>query len=288
MGMNLYGLFIALGVLAAVLYMGREAVRRSLPRDLALDMALWAVPLAVVGSRLYYVAFTWERYRGDLLSILRVWEGGLAIYGGILGGALGVYLLARRRRLPFLTLADLVAPALLLGQAIGRWGNFFNQEAYGLLVDSPVFQRFPFAVQVNGQWHLATFLYESLWNLLGFAVLLRLRAASERRGPGTLFLCYLLWYGLGRLVIEGLRLDSLMLGSLRVSQLLSALLITLAGLALLLRLRRAWFHGLPLLLGLGLLLLSALGQGWALVPGYVSLAVFVAGLYPSLAREEAA
>ena len=284
--MNLYGLFIALGVLAAVLYMGREARRLSLLLDLAVDIALWAVPLAVVGARLYYVAFTWPIYRQDPLSILRVWEGGLAIYGGVLGGALGVYLLARRRKLPFFTLADLVAPGLLLGQAIGRWGNFFNREAYGAPVTNPAFQSFPFAVLADGGWHQATFLYESAWNMAGFFLLLWLRDRCYQKGRGYLFLWYLLWYGLGRLVIEGLRADSLMLGALRVSQLLSVLLITLAGILIILRLKRPWAQALPLAAGLTLLALSALGFNWALVPGYAGMAIFVFSLLRAFPAKE--
>lgn len=128
MSLRIYGLLIALGVLAAVIYMSRESKRLSLPADLAVDVALWAVPPAVVFARLYYVAFTWDYYRAHPLAILRFWEGGLAIYGGVLGGALGVFLLSRRRKLSFALLADLVAPGLLLAQAIGRWGNFFNRE----------------------------------------------------------------------------------------------------------------------------------------------------------------
>ncbi len=124
MQFNLYGLAIALGVGAAIFYMLKVEQEQSLPKDTGIDLALYAVPLAVVVSRLYYVAFTWDRYKDDLISILRIWEGGVAIYGGIIGGALGVWLLSWRKRLPFLALADLVAPGLLIGQAIGRWGNF--------------------------------------------------------------------------------------------------------------------------------------------------------------------
>ena len=234
---NLYGLLIALGILAAVLYMTWEARRLKLPADLPMDIALWAVPLAVVFSRLYYVAFTWERYRHDFISIFKVWEGGLAIYGGVIGGALGVYALSRYKKLPFLQLLDLVAPGLILGQAIGRWGNFFNGEAFGEAITNPAWQFFPAAVFVEGQWHMATFFYESAFNLLGFFVLLRLRNWSYRRGHGFLLQWYFIWYGLVRLVIEGLRTDSLMWGGVRVSQALSALLALASGLVMLYRLR---------------------------------------------------
>jgi len=278
MSLRIYGLLIALGVLAAVIYMSRESKRLSLPADLAVDVALWAVPPAVVFARLYYVAFTWDYYRADLLAILRFWEGGLAIYGGVLGGALGVFLLSRRRKLSFALLADLVAPGLLLAQAIGRWGNFFNREAYGLAVTNPAWQFFPVAVFVDGQWHLAAFLYESLWNLAGFFLLLRLRGPCAQKGKGTLFLWYLIWYGLGRMMIEGLRTDSLMLGSLRVSQGLSALLVAGAGSYLLVRFAAPLVVRMLLPLGLMLLLAAVTGQTWALFPGFILMVLFVFAL----------
>ena len=236
MAINLYGIMIALGVAAAVVYMNGEAKRLSLPQEVAVDMALWSVPIAVLFSRLYYVAFTWNRYRHDLASIFKVWEGGLAIYGGVIGGALGVYALSRYKKLPFLQLLDLVSPGLILGQAIGRWGNFFNGEAFGAAITNPAWQFFPVAVFVEGQWHMATFFYESVFNLLGFFVLLRLRRWSYNRGHGFIFQWYLIWYGLVRLVIEGLRTDSLMWGGFRVSQVLSGLLVAASGLVMLYRL----------------------------------------------------
>ncbi len=238
MQFNLYGLAIALGVAAAMLYMSRQEQAQGLPRDTGIDIALYAVPLAVVVSRLYYVAFTWDRYKGDLLGILRIWEGGVAIYGGIIGGALGVWWLSRRKKLPFLALADLVAPGLLLGQAIGRWGNFFNGEAYGRLITDPALQFFPLAVYADGAWHMATFFYESMWNLAGVLFLHLNRKRFLARGRGVLFAWYVIWYGLGRMVIEGLRTDSLMWGSFRVSQVLSVLLVLAAGAWVIRRYRR--------------------------------------------------
>lgn len=275
MHLNLYGIFIALGVIAAEFYMGREVRRLSLPSDLAVDMALWSVPLAVLFSRIYYVIFTWERYKGDFFSIFRVWEGGLAIYGGVIGGALGVYLLSKRRKIPFFTLTDLVAPGLILGQAIGRWGNFFNGEAFGNAVTDPAWQFFPVSVQVGGSWHLATFFYESLWNLAGFGLLLLLRKRTEKKGQGWLFACYLLWYGLGRMMIEGLRTDSLMLGQLRVSQVVSVALVVIAGALMVYKLKHGKLLLLPSLIGLVLLVLAAFGQAWALPLAYIALAIFV-------------
>lgn len=278
MRLNLYGLLIALGVLAAYVYMTKEAKRRALGDDLAIDLVLWTVPLAILFSRIYYVVFNYAIYKGDFLSIFRIWEGGLAIYGGVIGGVIGGYLLAKKRKQPFLLLADLVAPGLLLGQAIGRWGNFFNLEAFGYEVTNPVLQFFPYAVKVGDSWHLATFFYESLWNLLGFALLMKIRDICYKKGHGWVFAWYLLWYGLGRMMIEGLRTDSLMLGDLRVSQALSLVFIVAIGLLMVIRLKmnKTWL--LLLLLGLATILLYALGNAALLLPGYFLLAAFVFSL----------
>ncbi len=230
---SIYGLLIASAMALSVFLCSRQEKRLGLPKDLTYDLALWVIPAGVIGARLYYVAFQWDMYRQNPLSILYIWEGGLAIYGGVIGGALAVFAFSRIRHVPFGTLADMIAPALILSQAIGRWGNFFNGEAYGRLIENPALQWFPLAVNVDGAWHMATFFYESLWDLLGFLVLWLTRKKTTM--PGNLFLLYLIWYGLGRALIEGLRTDSLMLGPVRVSQALSILLCLGAAAALLWR-----------------------------------------------------
>ncbi len=287
MRLNLYGLSIALGILAAVIYMSGEAKRSGLPGDIAVDAALWAVPPAVIFARLYYVAFTWERYRGDLPAIFRIWEGGLAIYGGVIGGALGVLLLSRRRKIPYPALADLIAPGLILAQAIGRWGNFFNGEAFGRPITDPAWQFFPIAVFTDGGWHMAAFFYESLWNLLGFLFLLRLKQRFRQRGRGYVFLWYLIWYGLGRMVIEGLRTDSLMLGPYRVSQLLSIMLVTLPGILMVYRLKLRLFPLLPCGGAIIFLLLGGLSQPWAVIPCFLLFFLFAAALLRAFLKPEA-
>ena len=229
----IYGLLISLGIGLGVWLCSRQEERLGLPKDTAVDFALWVIPAAIIGARLYYVAFQWEAYRDDLSRVFRVWEGGMAIYGGVIGGAMAALLYARIKKRPFGALADMTAPALILGQAIGRWGNFVNREAYGRAVTEPALQFFPIAVNIAGEWHMATFFYESAWNFLGFWVLWLNR--KKTTAQGNLFLLYLCWYGLGRAVIEGLRTDSLMLGSLRVSQVLSLALLIAAGAALLIR-----------------------------------------------------
>ncbi len=236
-----YGLLIASGIGIGVYLCSKEEARLGLPKDTAIDFALWAIPLAVIGARLYYVAFTWESFAANPIRILYVWEGGLAIYGGVIGGAIGAWILSRVKHLSFATLADMVAPALILGQAIGRWGNFVNAEAYGNAITNPAWQFFPIAVQIEGVWHQATFFYESLWDLIGFALLYANRKRITVRG--NLFLAYLVWYGVGRAIIEGLRTDSLMFSGIRVSQALSVLLALGAGTWMILRIRQSKKNG---------------------------------------------
>ena len=217
-----YSVLIVTGMILAIMLASREEKRLGFPKDTVVDLALVLIPVSVVCARIYYVAFAWDAFREHPLSIFAIWEGGIAIYGGLIGGVLTVLLFAHFRHLNALLLMDMLVPGVALAQAIGRWGNFFNMEAYGLRVDHPAFQFFPFAVQIPEGgilvWHMATFFYESCWNLIIFLILYLLRKRS--RQPGQLFLLYSLLYGAGRLVIEGLRTDSLMAGSLRISQVL--------------------------------------------------------------------
>lgn len=218
-----YSALIVCGILAAVWLIKKEAIRRGLPGDTAYDIALVTVPSGIIGARLYYVAMTWESFRLDPLSILYIWEGGIAIYGGVIGGAIGALIYAKCKKLSFLQLADCAAPGLLLAQALGRWGNYFNMEAYGPQITNAAFQFFPAGVLIseNGQWvwHMATFFYESLWNLCGFAAIWLMRKRLKHNGDTLCW--YFLIYGSGRFIIEQLREDSLYLGSYRVSQYLS-------------------------------------------------------------------
>lgn len=230
-----YGLLIALGIgLAIALSMLREK-RCGLPKDTVVDLALCGVPAAIVGARLYYVIFAWQNYAANPVSALFVWEGGLAIYGGLLGGLLAGLIYARVKRLNFLTLADMAAPSFALGQAIGRWGNFFNQEAYGIEVTADGLKHFPLAVYIeaDGLWHCATFFYESAWCFLVMCTLL----IADRRGwfkrPGDCFFTYVLLYAVERALVEGLRTDSLYWGSVRVSQILSLCAAVICGAILL-------------------------------------------------------
>ena len=230
-----YGVIIAVGMALAVALARARERRLGLPRDTALDLALIGIPAAIVGARLYYVLFSWREYAANPIRALYIWEGGMAIYGGIIGGVLAGWLYARRKGLPFLRLADLAAPSIALGQAIGRWGNFVNQEAYGAVATQPWQQRFPISVfiRADGQWHFATFFYESAWCFIIVAALLIAERRHRFRRDGEIFRSYVFLYALERALVEGLRTDSLRLGPFRVSQLLSlAALLTCAAIAL--------------------------------------------------------
>ena len=222
-GMNIrfYGIVIAVGLLLAVIYGLKRSKQFGLKEDDILDGVLGIVPFAIICARLYYVAFSWSDFKDDPLSILYIWEGGLAIYGGVIGAILGVTVLCLIRKIRLGALLDLVALGFLIGQSMGRWGNFFNREAFGATTD--VFCKMGLFNDVRQayEYYHPTFLYESLWNLVGFLALHFL--SKKRQYDGQIALGYVFWYGLGRTFIEGLRVDSLYIGSLRVSQLLAAL-----------------------------------------------------------------
>lgn len=218
---HLYGLVIAVGLLLAALYANRRSKEFGLKEDTILDGVLWVTPFAIVCARLYYVIFSWEAYAANPIKILYIWEGGLAIYGGVLGAIAGIAVFCRVRKVKMLAVLDVVLLGFLIGQSIGRWGNFFNREAFGAATDS--FLRMGLFNTRTGQWEYyhPTFLYESVWNLIG--LLLLHRFSKRRRYDGQVALGYAAWYGLGRAMIEGLRVDSLYWGPVRVSQLLAAL-----------------------------------------------------------------
>lgn len=235
-----YGILISLAVLLGIVLAYREAKRKGWNPDHILDFALLAVPLAIVCARIYYVVFEWQRYAANPISALYIWQGGIAIYGAVIGGVLAAVIFCKWRKKSLWQLLDICAPSLVLGQCIGRWGNFFNQEAYGYQVASASQEWFPFAVQIqsDGAWHYATFFYESLACLLIFLFLLWYKRRSKT--DGNVFLFYLLLYGIERAFVEGLRTDSLYIGGVvRVSQVLSVVLVIVSLVLLIQRRRRA-------------------------------------------------
>ena len=225
----LYGLIIAIGFLLAILYVRRRVKDFGMSFDLLTDAILMGVPIAICCARLYYVAFRWEYYRDDPISALYIWQGGLAIYGGVIGAVLALLLFSKLKKQKITPYLDITSLGLLIGQLIGRWGNFFNREAYGAEILNGFFLRMGIeeAGGVVRYWH-PTFLYESLWNLVGFVLLHFL--SKKRKYDGQTFLQYVAWYGLGRVWIEGLRTDSLYIPNtdIRVSQALAGVSFVIA------------------------------------------------------------
>lgn len=237
LSINFYGVIIALGLILAVVYGWKRSHQFGIKQDDITDGVLWIVPFAIICARLYYCAFAWEEkgYAQNPISILYIWNGGLAIYGGVIGAVIGVAVYCWFKKIKLPALLDLVALGFLIGQSIGRWGNFFNREAYG--EETEFFLRMGLGLDASGKispriaYYHPTFLYESLWNAVGFVLLHFL--SKRRKYDGQIALGYLAWYGLGRTFIEGLRTDSLYLGPFRVSQLLAAVTCAVAVVVLL-------------------------------------------------------
>ena len=221
LNIHLYGLAIGLGLILAVMYVCRRSKEFGLKEDDILDGVLWITPFAIICARIYYVAFSWKDYADNPLSVFAIWEGGIAIYGSVIGAVIGVIVLCKVKKLKIATVLDVTLLGFFIGQILGRWGNFFNREAFGAATDS--FFRMGLYNTVTSQWEYyhPTFLYESVWNLVGFVLLHFL--SKRRQYDGQIALGYAAWYGLGRCFIEGLRVDSLYWGSFRVSQVLAGL-----------------------------------------------------------------
>ena len=218
---HLYGIAIGLGLILAVIYACRRSKEFGLKEDDILDGVLWITPFAIICARIYYVAFSWKDYADNPLSVFAIWEGGIAIYGSVIGAVIGVIVLCKVKKLKVATVLDVTLLGFFIGQILGRWGNFFNREAFGAATDS--FFRMGLYNTVTGSWEYyhPTFLYESVWNLVGFILLHFL--SKRRKYDGQIALGYCAWYGLGRCFIEGLRVDSLYWGPFRVSQVLAGL-----------------------------------------------------------------
>lgn len=227
-----YGITSALSYFLGVVITCMLAKKRGFKSDNIITLALYVIPLAIIGARIYYVLFSLDHYK-NFVDVFKIWEGGLAFYGGLIGGGIGTILYCVIHKKNFAALADIIAVAMIFAQGVGRWGNFFNQEAFGYEVKNPNLQWFPFSVYIEnlGQWHLATFFYESLWDFATFAILLTLLLKVNFKRNGMVAAYYLIIYGIGRTWIEGLRTDSLYIGSMRVSQVLSIIFIAL-GLAI--------------------------------------------------------
>lgn len=222
-----YGVIIASGVVLALLLSVREGKRHGIDEDNFYDYLLWALPIAIICARIYYVVFQWSYYSQHPSEIIAIWDGGIAIYGAILGGFAVLIVFCHYHHISLWLMMDVIAPTLIMAQGIGRWGNFMNQEAFGVITTKAhlLAQHIPEWIinqmYIGGQYRVPTFLYESLWDLTGFALLMLLRHRKHLFRQGEVFLAYVMWYSCGRFIIEGMRTDSLMLGGIRISQLLS-------------------------------------------------------------------
>ena len=224
-----YGIIISLTVLFCYLLAEWEAGKRGLPKDTMLDLLLRALPVAFIFARLYYVVFRWDYYSTHPAEIIAIWDGGIAIYGGLIGAFIVVYFFAKSRNIKIIKILDIVAPSLLLGQALGRWGNFFNHEAYGEAVEKSTLESKFFIpnfvienMYINGEYHHPTFLYESLWCFIALIILLAIRYKLHQ---SEVFCSYIILYGVERFIVEGMRTDSLYLGPLRISQVISLVFV---------------------------------------------------------------
>ncbi len=230
-----YGVIILLGIIAAFAHALWRSRREGVSKDDLLDLAIFIILFGVLGARLYYVATTWGNYH-SFLDVIAIWNGGLAIYGGVIAGAITILVVCRFKKLNPLRVMDMIAPGVMLGQAIGRWGNFCNGEAYGEVVPENSWL-YPFRMGLRSsftgsemQYYHPTFLYESVWNIVGF-ILITL-TYKHKKFNGQILLSYLTWYGFGRMFIEGLRTDSLYVGSLRISQVVGLVCFVVGGVLL--------------------------------------------------------
>ena len=241
-----YSLTMLLGVLLGILVAYTEIKRKKLDLKKFQDMAFYAIVFGFIGARCYYVLFNLDYYLSNPLEILMVWNGGLAIHGGIIGAAIAIYIYCRKHNILFTLMLDVCAPALLIGQIVGRWGNFFNSEAHGGIVSKAFLESLHLpefiinGMNIGGVYYHPTFLYESLLNLICFLVLIILRY-NKKIHVGIITGIYLIWYGIIRMIIESMRTDSLMLGPLRMAQLI-AIPMVVSGIILIIRSRKKEYY----------------------------------------------
>lgn len=226
-----YGIIMACAILLATVMSIREGQRRQIMSDDFIDLMLWAVPIGFIGARLYYVIFEWGYYSQHPSEIIAIWNGGIAVYGGLLAGLAVLLVFCYKRMLPPFLMLDVITPGVMAAQVLGRWGNFINQEAHGGKVSLQFLQNMHlpnFIIEqmyINGNYYQPTFLYESVLNLIGLILILSLRHKKHLFKQGEVFMSYLMWYSVVRFFVEGLRTDSLYIaGTIRVSQALSVIL----------------------------------------------------------------
>ena len=227
-----YGIIMAVAIILAVSMAIIEGRKRQIESDDFMDLLLWAVPIGYVGARIYYVIFEWNYYSQHLGEIIAIWNGGIAIYGGLLAGLAVLLVFCYKRMLPPFLMLDIITPGVMAAQILGRWGNFINQEAHGGPTTLAFLQSLHLSdfiinqMKIGGVYYQPTFLYESFFNLIGLLIILLLRHRKHLFKQGEIFMLYLAWYSVVRFFVEGMRTDSLyFLGSIRVSQMLSVILL---------------------------------------------------------------
>ena len=220
-----YGVLIGFGIILAFILAYKNAKKKGLNFDVLIDTFLVSFPCAIIGARAYYVIFEWNNYKDNVMSVFNIRQGGLAIHGGLIGAFLAAFIYTRIKKINFLAYADLVAPSIILAQAVGRWGNFMNSEAHGEVVSKEFISKFPKFIQdgmyINGQYYNPTFLYESIWDILVCIILVVILYKVKKGYEGVVISSYMILYSIGRFFIEGLRTDSLMFIGLRMAQLIS-------------------------------------------------------------------
>ena len=236
----LYGVVMAIAFIAAVFYASKRAPRVGIKGDDIFGMVLWVLPIAIVGCRVYYVIAEWDRYKDNFWDVFKIWEGGIAMYGGTIAGVITVIIWSRAKKIRFAATLDVASSGLILGQVIGRWANFVNREAFGRETD--IFCRMGLTTPDGTTYYVhPTFLYESLWNLVGFIIIDRYWYRKDhRKYDGQIFIFYVFWYGAGRAWVEGLRTDSLYIPgtNIRTSQLVAAVSAVIALALLLINIKR--------------------------------------------------
>ena len=228
-----YSVLIIISILIGMYFSFKEANKNGLTKEFLYDLVFYLIPVAILGARLYYVIFNFSLFKDNLLDIFKVWEGGLAIYGAVIASIIFIVYYCKKKNKSILLTLDTLAPYLILGQAIGRWGNFINKEAHGAMTTYEYLKNMNLpnfiieGMYINGVYYIPTFLYESLWCILGFIILLIIRRKNKYKNKGIILFSYFIWYGIGRFFIEGLRTDSLYLGVFRISQIVSIILIVI-------------------------------------------------------------
>lgn len=241
-----YSVLIITAIIIGIYFSSRVADKNGITKDYLIDLIFYLIPIGIIGARIYYVIFNFSIFKDNVLDIFKIWEGGLAIYGAVIASIIFIVVYSKKKNKDLLLTIDTLVPYLILGQAIGRWGNFINKEAYGtittfsklmsLKVPSFIIK----GMYIDGHYYMPTFYFESIWCLIGFIMLLIIRKKDNFRHKGLLLFVYFIWYGIGRFFIEGLRTDSLYLGSFRISQIVSIILILMGVIGIVYMRRKKW------------------------------------------------